>query len=64
MPDWLVRLLANFIADLKLLLPELGKTKNLTNEKAKRVLGWTPRSREESILATGESLQRLGLLKP
>jgi nucleoside-diphosphate-sugar epimerase len=64
MPDWLVRILANFIPDLRLIVPELGKIKYLTNEKARRVLGWTPRSTEESILATGESLQRLGLLKP
>jgi hypothetical protein len=37
--------------------------KNATNEKAKRLLGWSPRSNEESILATAESLARLGLLK-
>jgi dihydroflavonol-4-reductase len=27
-------------------------------EKARRVLGWRPRSREEAILATAESLLR------
>jgi len=43
--------------------PELGKIKNATNEKAKRVLDWAPRSREEAIVATAESLVRLGLLK-
>jgi dihydroflavonol-4-reductase len=48
---------------LKLILPELGKTKNATNEKARRMLGWAPRSNEESIIATAESLVRLGLLK-
>jgi hypothetical protein len=32
------------------------------NAKARRVLGWTPRSNEESILAAAESLVRLGLL--
>jgi len=46
-----------------LILRELGKMKNATNEKAKRVLGWAPRSNEEAIFATGESLVRLGLLK-
>ena len=45
------------------IIPELGKIKNATNEKAKRVLGWAPRSREEAIVATAESLVRLGLLK-
>jgi dihydroflavonol-4-reductase len=48
---------------VKQLLPELGKKKNATNEKAKRVLGWQPRSNEEAIVATAESLMQLGLLK-
>ncbi len=63
LPDWLVRIAAMREPALKLILPELGKTKNATNEKARRMLGWAPRSNEESIIATAESLVRLGLLK-
>ena len=63
MPNWLVRLLALPIREVRQTLPELGKPKNATSEKAKRVLGWTPRSNEECIVATAESLVRLGLLK-
>jgi nucleoside-diphosphate-sugar epimerase len=63
LPDWLVRLAALRDPAVKLILPELGKIKNATNEKANRLLGWTPRSNEESIVATAESLVRLGLLK-
>jgi nucleoside-diphosphate-sugar epimerase len=63
MPDWVVRLAANFVPDLQMIAPELGNVKNVTNEKARRVLGWTPRSNEECIVATAESLMRLGLLK-
>ena len=63
LPDWLVRLAALRDPAVKLILPELGKMKNATNEKAKRVLGWAPRSNEEAIVATAESLVRLGLLK-
>jgi len=44
------------------ILPELGKVKNASHEKAKRLLGWAPRSNEESIVATAESLLRLGLV--
>jgi hypothetical protein len=44
-------------------LPELGKAKNGTNAKAKRMLGWNPRSNEDAIVATAESLVKLGLLK-
>ena len=40
-----------------------GLNKNVSNEKAKRVLGWPPRSNEEAIVASAESLIRLGLLK-
>ena len=48
---------------MKQILPELGKRKNATNEKARRLLGWSPRSNEDSVVATAESLVRLGLLK-
>jgi nucleoside-diphosphate-sugar epimerase len=63
LPNWLVRLAALRDPAVKLILPELGKVKSSSNEKAKRVLGWTPRSNDEAIVATAESLIRLGLLK-
>ena len=63
LPNWLVRIAALRDPAIRLILPELGKLKNASNEKAKRLLGWTPRSNEESIVATAESLVRLGLLK-
>lgn len=62
-PDFIVRLVTLFDPAAKQLLPELGKRKNATNEKAKRLLGWAPRASEEAIVATAESLLRLGLLK-
>jgi len=63
LPNWMVRLAAVRDPAIKLILPELGKWKNATNEKARRLLGWAPRSNEESLVATAESLVRLGLLK-
>ncbi len=62
-PNWLVRLAAMRDPTVKQILPELGKRKNATNEKARRVLQWAPRSAEEAIASTGESLVRYGLLK-
>jgi nucleoside-diphosphate-sugar epimerase len=62
LPDWLARLIAIGNARVRQSLPELGKVKNATSEKARRVLGWSPRSREEAIQASAESLARLGLL--
>ena len=63
LPNWVVRLAAVRDPAIRLILPELAEFKNATNEKAKRVLGWAPRSNEEAVLATAESLIRLGLLK-
>jgi dihydroflavonol-4-reductase len=62
-PDFMVRLAAKRDPAVAQILPELGKRKNGTNEKARRVLNWTPRSNEECIVATAESLIRLGLLR-
>ena len=63
LPNWLVRLASLRDPAIKQILPELGKAKNATNEKARRVLGWAPRSNEDCIVATAESLIELGLLK-
>jgi nucleoside-diphosphate-sugar epimerase len=63
LPDWLVRVVALADPVARQILPELGKVKNSTNAKAKRMLGWMPRSNEESIIAAAESLVSLGLLK-
>jgi nucleoside-diphosphate-sugar epimerase len=62
-PDWMLRIVAKFDSSLGQVMPELGKRKNGTSEKARRVLGWAPRSREEALIATAESLIRLGLLR-
>jgi dihydroflavonol-4-reductase len=63
LPNWLLRLASLRDPAVKQILPELGKIRNATNEKATRLLGWSPRLREDAIVATAESLVRLGLLK-
>lgn len=62
-PDFMVRMAAKRDPAIASILPELGKVKNGSNAKARRVLGWTPISNEECIVATAESLMKLGLLK-
>ena len=59
----MIRLAALRDPAIRQILPELGKRKNATNQKARRVLGWAPRSSEDAITATAESLLKLGLLK-
>lgn len=63
LPNWVVRIAALRDPAVQQILPELGKAKNATNAKAKRLLGWAPRSTDDAIVATAESLVRLGLLK-
>ncbi len=63
LPDWLLRIVALFDSSVGQIVPELGKVKNATSDKARRVLGWAPRSNDEAIVATAESLMRNGLLK-
>jgi nucleoside-diphosphate-sugar epimerase len=62
-PNWVVRLVAMSDTALKAITPELGQIKRVSNDKAKRMLGWQPRSNEEAIVSAAESLIRLGLLK-
>ena len=62
LPNWVVRVGSLVSPQLRQMLPEVGKLKNGTHEKARRLLGWTPRSSEEAIVATAESFVRLGLL--
>jgi len=63
LPDFMVRMAGLTDARVRQILPELGKVKNATGAKARRLLGWSPRSREEALLATAESLAALGLVK-
>ncbi|QIL20968.1 NAD-dependent epimerase/dehydratase family protein [Thermomonas sp. HDW16] len=63
LPSWLVRLVALADPTVRQIVPDLDKYKNATADKARRVLGWSPRSNEDALAATAESLLRLGLLK-
>lgn len=63
LPNWLIRLGAFKVPMMKAVVPHLGLNMNATSEKARTLLGWRPRSSEEAIVATAESLIRLGLLR-
>src|SRR3954471_7147368 len=62
LPSPLVRLASIFDGSLRQLTPELGVRKHATNDKARRVLGWSPRTDREAAVATAESLLALGLV--
>jgi dihydroflavonol-4-reductase len=63
LPSWLLRAMALFDPQVRGVLPELGNRKNASNERARRLLGWSPRSPKDAALATARSLLELGLLK-
>jgi len=63
LPNWLVRFVALFDRSMKQMLPMLGQIRNATSAKAERMLGWKPRSREDAIVATGESLVKFGIVR-
>ncbi|MFN8410967.1 MAG: aldehyde reductase [Anaerolineales bacterium] len=61
-PSILIKLLALFDKKIALVAPSLNWDYDLSNEKAKRILKWSPRSVEESILSMAESLIKQGFV--
>ena len=59
LPTWVVRLVGIFDQEVRSIIPELGQHKHATSTRAREELGWTPRSREDAIVATAESLLHL-----
>ncbi|GAA3734921.1 aldehyde reductase [Leifsonia bigeumensis] len=62
LPDWMVRVAAFVDPSLREVSRRLGNHREVSNAKAKRMLGWAPRSNEDAIVATAESLLGLGLV--
>ena len=63
MPNWMVHALSWVNPELKAILPQLGKVRSFSSEKARERLGWAPRGQEETIVATAQSLLRLRLVR-
>ncbi len=62
-PDVVVRIGALFSARFRTIAPDLGYAKKTSYEKAREVLGWTPRDPLETIVAAARSLVAKGLVK-
>ena len=61
LPNWMVRISALFNPVARNLVPMLSRYRNASNQKAKNLLGWKPRSNEEAILAAAKSLLQFNL---
>jgi nucleoside-diphosphate-sugar epimerase len=62
LPNFMLKMVSWFDPAVKIVIPQLGKSSEMSNEKAKSLLGWKPRSREETIRATAESLVKFKLI--
>ncbi|MDP1555335.1 MAG: aldehyde reductase, partial [Hyphomonas sp.] len=56
LPGWVLKLMASINPAVKQVIPELNRERNVSNEKARRVLGWQPRTAEEAIISGAKSL--------
>lgn len=54
-PDFVLRFVSLFDTDLRFVTPMLGRKHDHTSAKAQKLLGWHPRSTEESVLARREA---------
>ncbi len=61
-PSFLIRFIALFDKKISLVTNSLDWDYELSSEKAKRILKWTPRSNEEAILSMAESLIEQGFV--
>jgi len=63
LPSWLVRLSSMVDPVVRGRLFELDKERPVSAEKAKRQLGWVPRSNDDAIVDTAQSLLAEGVVK-
>ena len=63
LPSWLVRLSSVFDPVVRDRLYELDKERSVSAEKAKRELGWAPRSNDDTITGTARSLLAEGVVR-
>ncbi len=63
-PNLLVRAMALFDPGIRSVVGGLGKRSELSSEKARSSLGWSPRPIEDTITETGETLIRHGATAP
>ena len=63
LPNLLVRGMALFDGGIRSIVGSLDKRTDLSSERAKSVLGWSPRPIDDTIAETGESLIRHGVVE-
>jgi nucleoside-diphosphate-sugar epimerase len=63
LPTWVLRIAALFNKQARAILPLVDIYREASNEKAKALLGWQPKSNEDALLATAHSMVKWGAIK-
>ena len=61
-PFWLVWLIGRFDPVVRGVLPDIGRSVEVSTDKARRELGWTMRPVDETVLDTAASLIEHGFV--
>jgi nucleoside-diphosphate-sugar epimerase len=61
-PGWLLRLVSTWDKTARLAVQELGKRQDLSNARAREVLGFQPHSLEDMVVSMGESMIARGVV--
>ncbi|MBL4238606.1 SDR family oxidoreductase [Vibrio fluvialis] len=62
LPTWLLKVVAVFNPKARAIKPLVGVYRQASNQKARTMLGWQPRSNEQAVLAAAQSLVHYKLL--
>ncbi len=62
-PNLLVRAMALFDPGIRSIVGQLGRRTALSSEKARTLLGWSPRPTQETIVDCAQSLIDMGVVK-
>jgi dihydroflavonol-4-reductase len=63
-PNFIVRAASRFDPSMRQIVGQLGRQTIFSAEKAKAMLGWSPRPVEETIVDCARSLIRQGVVEP
>jgi dihydroflavonol-4-reductase len=62
LPSWLVRVIALFDPTVKTVVSDLGRMRNVSNQRIRDVLRWQPHSLEEMTVSMGETMIEQGIV--
>ncbi|QYJ71231.1 aldehyde reductase [Shewanella sp. FJAT-51649] len=62
LPTWLLKIVALFNPKARAIKPLVGVYRQASNQKARTLLGWQPRSNEQAMLAAAQSLVHYKLI--